>query len=49
MVMEQGLTWLAGVNPQEKLSATWQGKRQCEITLPPQLDDSNTTLSLKCQ
>lgn len=49
MVMEQGLTWLAGVNPQEKLSATWQGKRQCEITLPPKLDDSTTTLSLKCQ
>ncbi|WP_075181467.1 fimbria/pilus outer membrane usher protein [Pantoea sp. 1.19] len=49
MVLDDGLAWLAGVNPQETLSVNWGGKTQCHVTLPATIDDRSVGTRLRCQ
>ena len=49
MVMEGGIAYFSGVNPGEKLFASWSGKRQCTIQIPNQELDTQTQILLPCQ
>ena len=49
MVMDDGMAWIAGVTPREKLSASWNGKRQCKVTVPDHNLNSSKPLLLPCQ
>lgn len=37
IVGEEGLTWLSGINPSEKIIARWGKNERCEISLPEQI------------
>lgn len=49
IVGDEGVTWLVGVSPQEKLSVYWGGQPQCELVLPENLDTTASMLLLPCQ
>ncbi|NIF33019.1 fimbria/pilus outer membrane usher protein [Enterobacter sp. Cy-643] len=38
MVSEGGLAWISGVSPGQHLSLHWEGKPQCNVSLPANLD-----------
>ncbi|EFG8315801.1 fimbria/pilus outer membrane usher protein [Escherichia coli] len=48
IVGEEGMVWLSGVQPEEKLSVAWDGNVQCKISIP-QKTDYTQTLFLPCQ
>lgn len=48
IVGEDGVTWLVGVSPDEDLSVYWGGQAQCKLSLPENLDTSNSMLLLPC-
>ncbi|BDH44591.1 fimbrial protein SteB [Salmonella enterica subsp. enterica serovar Choleraesuis] len=48
MVLDGGVAWLAGVNPDEKLKVNWAGKTQCQVAVPKQVSTATTVL-LPCQ
>lgn len=48
IVGEDGVTWLVGISPNERLSVYWAGESQCELELPKDLDTSNSMLLLPC-
>ncbi|WP_151979796.1 fimbria/pilus outer membrane usher protein [Acinetobacter guerrae] len=48
IVGEDGVTWLIGVAPKEKLSVYWGGKVQCELWLPEKIESSSSMLDLSC-
>ncbi|MDR2225282.1 MAG: fimbria/pilus outer membrane usher protein [Providencia sp.] len=48
IIGEDGVTWLVGVSPNEKLSVYWGGKMHCELELPEKLDTSGNMLLLPC-
>ncbi|MCS3430281.1 fimbria/pilus outer membrane usher protein [Klebsiella sp. BIGb0407] len=49
MVMEGGETWLAGINPLEALKVIWNGKTQCQVTIPPTIERRSTAALLPCK
>lgn len=49
MVMDNGMAWIAGVTPGEKLSANWNGKSQCQLKIPDHNLNSSKQLLLPCQ
>ncbi|PHM70652.1 outer membrane usher protein [Xenorhabdus kozodoii] len=50
IVSEDGYAYLSGINQGEKLQVHWDGKAQCEITVPAEMtSESLTSLLLPCQ
>ncbi|WP_337241730.1 fimbria/pilus outer membrane usher protein [Proteus faecis] len=49
IVGDDGVTWLVGLSPEEKLFVYWNGSQQCQIKLPAQLETSSSMLLLPCQ
>lgn len=49
MIMDGGIAYLSGVKPGEKLSAVWEGKKQCAIQVPEQLTHKQAQILLPCQ
>ncbi|WP_300004064.1 fimbria/pilus outer membrane usher protein [uncultured Cedecea sp.] len=48
IVGEDGVTWLVGIAPKEKIFIYWAGKKQCEALLPEELKSSSGMLLLPC-
>lgn len=48
MVMENGMAWIAGVNPAERLSVAWGGRAQCHLQVPQQINPEGNVL-LPCE
>lgn len=48
MVSDEGLAWLSGINPSETLTVNWDGKSQCEISIPDKVDPEKQ-LFLQCR
>lgn len=48
MVMENGMAWIAGVNPAERLSVAWAGRAQCHLQVPQQINPEGNVL-LPCE
>ncbi len=48
IVGEEGVTWLVGVSPHEKLSVYWNNQRQCELALPEKLNSASGLILLPC-
>lgn len=48
IVGEEGVTWLVGVSPHEKLSVYWNNQRQCELALPEKLNSTSSLILLPC-
>ncbi|EML5381015.1 fimbria/pilus outer membrane usher protein [Enterobacter bugandensis] len=49
IVGDDGLIWLSGMKPGEKMRVQWDGATQCEIVLPEDLAGiDNTSLLLPC-
>ncbi|HEP1058596.1 TPA: fimbria/pilus outer membrane usher protein [Klebsiella aerogenes] len=48
MVMENGMAWIAGVNPSERLSVAWAGRAQCHLQVPQQINPEGNVL-LPCE
>lgn len=48
IVGEDGVTWLVGVSPEEKLSVFWGGEPQCELHLPNELKANSDMILLPC-
>jgi outer membrane usher protein PapC len=48
MVGEDGLAWLSGVAPGEKLNVSWDAKIQCSVEIPEKVD-SEQQLLLPCR
>lgn len=48
IVGEDGVTWLVGISPNEKLSVYWGGNKECELNLPEKLDTTSSMLLLPC-
>lgn len=48
IIGEDGVTWIVGVSPQEKLSVYWNGEKQCYLELPNTLDPTANMLLLPC-
>ncbi|HBO23154.1 MAG TPA: fimbrial assembly protein [Providencia sp.] len=48
IVGEEGVTWMVGLSPQEKLSVYWGGEPQCELMLPAKLNTISDMLLLPC-
>ncbi|HHT2664588.1 TPA: fimbria/pilus outer membrane usher protein [Citrobacter freundii] len=48
MVAENGLAWLSGFSPGEKLHVGWDGKKQCVVDIPKKLE-STQQLLLPCR
>lgn len=48
MVGDNGLAWLSGVNPKERLKVSWDGDPQCIVSMPPTLNPQQSLL-LPCQ
>jgi outer membrane usher protein FimD/PapC len=44
IVSEDGMVWLSGIKPEEKMEVNWDGEAQCVITLPSTLPDGNLLL-----
>lgn len=44
LVGDDGNTWLSGMNPGEEMDVDWDGKTQCTISLPKQLDTPSLLL-----
>lgn len=49
MIMDGGEAWLAGINPRELLRVVWNGKTQCQITIPPTIERRSTAALLPCK
>lgn len=49
MVLDNGQAWLAGVNPDETLNVVWNGKNQCRIAMPSDINEQATSLLLPCR
>lgn len=47
LVGDGGSTWLSGINPGERMGVTWDGKIQCTITLPQNVEVP--TMLLPCE
>ena len=47
MVSEDGMVWLSGINPDEKMQVLWSGETQCEIRFPQEISAGN--LLLPCE
>ncbi|EON4444270.1 fimbria/pilus outer membrane usher protein, partial [Escherichia coli] len=47
IVSDEGLTWLSGVNPGEKLSVNWDGKVQCHSYITTEIH-ADQQLLLPC-
>ncbi|HCM63140.1 MAG TPA: PapC/FimD family outer membrane usher protein [Morganella sp. (in: Bacteria)] len=47
MVSEDGMVWLSGINPGEKMQVLWSGETQCEIRFPQEIPAGN--LLLPCE
>ena len=48
MVMDDGEAWLEGVKPEEMLSLSWNGSRQCQVRTPKTVNTQGKVL-LPCQ
>ncbi|EHP1067619.1 fimbria/pilus outer membrane usher protein [Escherichia coli] len=48
MVADSGLAWLSGVNPGETLNVGWDGRTQCVVDIPKNLDPAQQLL-LPCR
>ncbi|WHP85863.1 fimbria/pilus outer membrane usher protein [Edwardsiella anguillarum] len=48
MIADSGLTWLSGINPGETLNVGWDGKTQCVVDIPGNLE-STKQLLLPCR
>ncbi|EMB4324213.1 fimbria/pilus outer membrane usher protein [Pluralibacter gergoviae] len=48
MVMDDGEAWLEGVKPEEMLSLSWNGSRQCQVRTPKTVNTQGKVLLL-CQ
>ncbi|EHP67120.1 TPA: PapC/FimD family outer membrane usher protein [Escherichia coli] len=48
MVADSGLAWLSGVNPGETLNVGWDGRTQCVVDIPKNLDPAQQ-LPLPCR
>ncbi|EPR6208141.1 fimbria/pilus outer membrane usher protein [Escherichia coli] len=48
MVADSGLAWLSGVNPGETLNVGWDGRTQCMVDIPKNLDPAGQLL-LPCR
>ncbi|EKT55334.1 fimbria/pilus outer membrane usher protein [Providencia burhodogranariea] len=48
IVGEDGVTWLVGISPRERLSVHWAGEKQCELLLPENMDTKSNMLLLPC-
>ncbi|EFC1642170.1 PapC/FimD family outer membrane usher protein [Escherichia coli] len=48
VVAESGLVWLSGVNPGEPLNVSWDGRTQCVVDIPKNLDPAQQLL-LPCR
>lgn len=48
MVGDSGLAWLSGVNPGEALSVSWDGRKQCVVDIPKELNPAQQLL-LPCR
>ncbi|WP_032695211.1 fimbria/pilus outer membrane usher protein [Raoultella planticola] len=44
MVADNGLSWLSGVTPGERLDVSWDGKTQCVVNIPERLDPDQQLL-----
>ncbi|WP_413483150.1 outer membrane usher protein [Morganella psychrotolerans] len=44
MVSEDGMVWLSGINPGEKMQVLWSGETQCEISFPQEIPAGNLLL-----
>ncbi|WP_232370175.1 outer membrane usher protein [Xenorhabdus lircayensis] len=50
IVSDDGYAYLSGMNKGEKLKVHWDGRAQCEITVPDEIaEESFTSLLLPCQ
>jgi len=47
IVSDEGLAWLAGINPGEELSVNWNGAEQCMVTIPSAITENQ--LLLPCE
>lgn len=44
IISEDGLVWLSGINPGEKMDVNWEGETQCQISLPSVIPDGDLLL-----
>lgn len=44
MVADNGLAWLSGVNPEDRLNIRWDGKTQCVVDIPKKLNQGQQLL-----
>nr|WP_314425846.1 fimbria/pilus outer membrane usher protein [uncultured Erwinia sp.] len=49
MIMDGGIAYLSGIKPGEKLSAVWEGKKQCTLHIPEKLTQKQAQILLPCQ
>ncbi|MVX93646.1 hypothetical protein GQF58_28770, partial [Escherichia coli] len=47
MLSESGLVWLSGINSGETLNVIWNGKVQCDVSIPEKIK-SEQQLLLPC-
>lgn len=48
IVGEDGVTWLVGISPKERLSVYWSNIKQCQLVLPEELNTLTDMLLLPC-
>ncbi|HCQ0107900.1 outer membrane usher protein [Citrobacter braakii] len=44
IISEDGMVWLSGIKPEEKMEVNWEGETKCIITLPATLAEGNLLL-----
>lgn len=49
MVLDDGNAWLAGVNPEDVLDVSWDGKKQCKVIIPQSVSEQHPVLLLPCR
>jgi len=49
MIMDGGVAYLSGITSGEKLSAVWEGKKQCTLHIPDNLRKDQEQILLPCQ